>query len=90
MLNTCTRYRAFLLALTLTPALATKILPAQTEEREGRVMQFVHALYRRPVTFASRRPRLAVTAVSTSPAQAPSNESHRMESSEPSSVEATR
>ncbi len=53
---------AFVLALTLTPALATMLLPPDTEEREGRPMRFVHWMYSRPVAFARRSPRWTVGA----------------------------
>jgi len=53
---------AFVLALTLTPALASKILPAETEEREGRVMRVIHSVYSRPVKFAVAKPRWTVGA----------------------------
>jgi len=51
---------AFCLALTLTPALASKLLPAETEEKEGRAMRFVHHLYSGPVKFAVKKPQLTV------------------------------
>jgi heavy metal efflux system protein len=53
---------AFVLALTLTPALASKVMPAEAEEREGRVMTFVQALYARPVRFAARKPLMTMGA----------------------------
>ena len=51
---------AILLAITLTPVLASKFIPAETEEREGPIMRFLHRVYDPLFDAALRRPRLAV------------------------------
>ncbi len=52
---------AILLALTLTPVLASKLIPASTEEKENRVMRAIQAVYRPALTRVLARPRLAIT-----------------------------
>ena len=49
---------AIVLALTLTPVLAGKFVPAQTEEKEPLVMRALHALYIPLFDVALRRPTL--------------------------------
>ena len=55
---------AILLALTLTPALSSRLMPVSTtqdeEEKDTRFMRLVHRLYSRVFSFALVRPRLAV------------------------------
>ncbi len=51
---------AILLAITLTPVLASKFIPPDTEEREGPIMRFLHRVYDPLFDAALRRPRLAV------------------------------
>ena len=51
---------AIVLALTLTPVLAARFVPEDTEEDEGRVMRFFHRLYDPLFDQALRRPKLAV------------------------------
>jgi heavy metal efflux system protein len=49
-----------LFALTLTPVLATKFIPAQHEEKENFLMRFLHKLYNPFFDAAIRRPKMAV------------------------------
>jgi cobalt-zinc-cadmium resistance protein CzcA len=51
---------AILLALTLTPVLASRILPAEMEERENRIMQLLHRIYAPMFDAALRRPKRAL------------------------------
>jgi cobalt-zinc-cadmium resistance protein CzcA len=55
---------AIVLALTLTPALSSRLLPIsasqEEEEKESWFMRFVHGLYARIFSFALQRPRSAV------------------------------
>jgi cobalt-zinc-cadmium resistance protein CzcA len=51
---------AILLALTLTPVLASKVMPADTEEKENKLMDFLHRLYAPMFDAALRRPRTAL------------------------------
>ena len=55
---------AIILALTLTPALSSRLLPLAAsqdeEEKDTRFMRLVHAVYARIFSFALRRPRSAV------------------------------
>jgi len=51
---------AILLALTLTPVLASKVLPPNLEEKENVVMRGLHHLYAPLFRFALRAPRVAV------------------------------
>jgi len=55
---------AIILALTLTPALSSRLLPVSTsqdeEEKDTRFMRLVHRLYTRIFSFALQRPRTAV------------------------------
>jgi cobalt-zinc-cadmium resistance protein CzcA len=55
---------AIILALTLTPALSSRLLPVSTtqdeEEKDTRFMRLVHRLYARIFSFALQRPRTAV------------------------------
>jgi len=55
---------AIILALTLTPALSSRLLPVATtqdeEEKDTRFMRLVHRLYARIFSFALQRPRSAV------------------------------
>jgi cobalt-zinc-cadmium resistance protein CzcA len=48
---------AIVLALTLTPALLSKLVPADTEEKESAVMRFLHRIYDPAFNFALRRPK---------------------------------
>ncbi len=48
---------AILLALTLTPVLASRFVPAQTEEKDPLVMRALHAIYSPLFALALRRPR---------------------------------
>ena len=50
---------AIVLALTLTPVLITKFLPADTEEKESPVMHFLHRLYDPVFDLALGHPRTA-------------------------------
>jgi len=50
---------AIVMALTLTPALTTYVLPADTEEKESRLMRVLHRLYAPAFEGALKRPRLA-------------------------------
>jgi cobalt-zinc-cadmium resistance protein CzcA len=47
-------------ALTLTPVLASKFIPAQHEERENFLMRFLHKLYNPFFDAAIRRPKMAL------------------------------
>jgi cobalt-zinc-cadmium resistance protein CzcA len=49
-----------LFALTLTPVLATRFIPAQHEEKENFLMRFLHKVYNPFFDGALRRPKLAV------------------------------
>ena len=51
---------AILLALTLTPVMMSKLVPAQTEEKENFLMGWLHKLYNPLFDAALRRPGLAV------------------------------
>ncbi|HSY23596.1 MAG TPA: CusA/CzcA family heavy metal efflux RND transporter [Polyangiaceae bacterium] len=51
---------AICLALTLTPVLASKALPALTEEKESAVMRVLHRIYNPAFDLAMRFPRMAV------------------------------
>ncbi len=51
---------AIVLALTLTPTLARRAMPVDTEEKESRIMQLLHRLYAPMFDAALRRPRTAV------------------------------
>jgi cobalt-zinc-cadmium resistance protein CzcA len=57
---------AILFALTLTPVLAAKLLPANLEEKENFIMHFLHKVYNPFFDAALRRPKLAL-AVRTIP-----------------------
>jgi cobalt-zinc-cadmium resistance protein CzcA len=48
---------AIVLALTLTPSLIMKMVPADTEEKESAIMHFLHRLYDPAFNFALRRPK---------------------------------
>ena len=48
---------AILLALTLTPVLASRFVPAQSEEKDPLVMRALHAVYSPLFALALRRPR---------------------------------
>jgi cobalt-zinc-cadmium resistance protein CzcA len=50
---------AILLALTLTPAVASRVLRPDEEEKETRLMKFLHRLYEPLFDLALRHPRLA-------------------------------
>jgi cobalt-zinc-cadmium resistance protein CzcA len=47
---------AIVMALTLTPAVTTWVLPAETEEKESRLMHFLHRLYDPFFDWSLRRP----------------------------------
>jgi cobalt-zinc-cadmium resistance protein CzcA len=51
---------AIIMALTLTPALTTWVLPANAEEKESLFMRFLHRVYNPLFAWALRRPRRAV------------------------------
>ena len=51
---------AVVMALTLTPALTTWVLPADTEEKESRLMHFLHKLYNPLFDHALRKPKSAL------------------------------
>ncbi len=51
---------AVVMALTLTPAMTTWVLPADTEEKESRLMHFLHRLYNPLFDHALRRPKIAL------------------------------
>jgi cobalt-zinc-cadmium resistance protein CzcA len=48
---------AIVLALTLTPALLSKVIPADTEEKESSIMRILHRVYDPVFNFALRRPK---------------------------------
>jgi cobalt-zinc-cadmium resistance protein CzcA len=50
---------AILLALTLTPVLASKVMPPDTEEKESRIMHVLHRVYEPMFDAALKRPRAA-------------------------------
>jgi len=50
---------AVVMALTLTPVLASKLISADTEEKETAVMRALHRVYRPPSNFLLKRPSLA-------------------------------
>jgi heavy metal efflux system protein len=47
---------AIIMALTLTPAVTTWVLPAEAEEKESRLMHFLHRIYDPAFDWALRRP----------------------------------
>jgi len=49
-----------ILALTLTPALASKVFPPEVEERESALMRWLHKIYNPLFDAALRRPKQAV------------------------------
>ena len=49
---------AVVMALTLTPVLASKLISPDTEEKENAVMRTLHRIYRPPSNFLLRRPWL--------------------------------
>jgi cobalt-zinc-cadmium resistance protein CzcA len=51
---------AILLALTLTPVLASKVMPADTEEKENRLMEWLHRVYNPMFDAALKRPKAAL------------------------------
>ena len=51
---------AILMALTLTPVLAAKFVPAQAEEKENFAMRALHRVYTPIFTHTLRRPKLAI------------------------------
>jgi heavy metal efflux system protein len=51
---------AILMALTLTPVLAKRFIPAQEEEKEGLIMRVLHRVYAPFFDAALRRPRAAL------------------------------
>jgi cobalt-zinc-cadmium resistance protein CzcA len=51
---------AILLALTLTPTMARRAMPADTEEKESAIMHFLHRLYAPMFDAALARPKAAV------------------------------
>ena len=53
---------AFVLAITLTPVVLSRALKAREEDRESRVMQFLHRLYTPVIRAAIRKPGAAVAA----------------------------
>jgi len=54
---------AILLALTLTPVLTAKLVPAQTEDKESFVMRALHRLYQPAFDWALRSPKVAFIAM---------------------------
>jgi heavy metal efflux system protein len=50
---------AVVMALTLTPVLASKLISPDTEEKENAVMRTLHRIYRPPSNLLLRRPMLA-------------------------------
>jgi cobalt-zinc-cadmium resistance protein CzcA len=48
---------AIVLALTLTPALLSKLIPVDTEEKESSIMRILHRVYDPVFNFALRRPK---------------------------------
>ncbi len=51
---------AIVLALTLTPVLASKLVPANAEEKENWLMRAIHGVYRPALSAVLRRPRLTL------------------------------
>jgi cobalt-zinc-cadmium resistance protein CzcA len=51
---------AILMALTLTPVLASKFIPANTEEKENFIMRFLHRVYAPFFDAALKRPKAAL------------------------------
>jgi cobalt-zinc-cadmium resistance protein CzcA len=51
---------AVVMALTLTPAMTSWVLPADTEEKESRLMHFLHKLYNPLFDQALRKPKIAL------------------------------
>jgi cobalt-zinc-cadmium resistance protein CzcA len=51
---------AICLALTLTPVLASKVIPAQSEEKESAIMRVLHKIYNPAFNLAMRFPKGAV------------------------------
>jgi cobalt-zinc-cadmium resistance protein CzcA len=51
---------AVVMALTLTPAMTTWVLPANTEEKESRLMHVLHRLYNPLFDYALRKPKIAL------------------------------
>jgi cobalt-zinc-cadmium resistance protein CzcA len=51
---------AILLALTLTPVLASRLMPAEAEEKENRIMEWLHHVYDPMFDAALKRPRAAL------------------------------
>jgi cobalt-zinc-cadmium resistance protein CzcA len=51
---------AIVMALTLTPAVTTWVLPADAEEKESVLMRFLHRIYDPMFAWALRRPKRAV------------------------------
>ena len=51
---------AIVMALTLTPVLASKFVSAQSEERESLIMRVLHRVYARPSEALMKRPMLAL------------------------------
>ncbi len=51
---------AILMALTVTPVLMQRFVPASTEEKEGPILRVLHKVYAPAFDFALRRPGLAV------------------------------
>ena len=51
---------AILLALTLTPVLTSKAIPAQMEDKESLVMRALHRVYGRAFDYAVRSPKIAL------------------------------
>src|SRR5579872_162899 len=51
---------AICLALTLTPVLASKVIPAQSEEKESAIMRVLHRVYSPAFDLAMRFPRAAL------------------------------
>ncbi|HEX9508664.1 MAG TPA: efflux RND transporter permease subunit, partial [Myxococcales bacterium] len=51
---------AILLALTLTPVLTSKAIPAQMEDKESLVMRALHRVYGRAFEYAVRSPKIAL------------------------------
>jgi cobalt-zinc-cadmium resistance protein CzcA len=51
---------AIFLALTLTPVLASKVMPADTEERENKMMDLLHRIYAPLFDAALRHPRASL------------------------------
>lgn len=51
---------AIILAITLTPVLASKVLPAVVEEKESVIMRYLHRIYDPLFDMAIARPRLSI------------------------------